>query len=97
MSANKNKICDKCNYSILICDCIEEGKKSCNYCGCTNEEPCEGGCEWIAKKVCSNCGQLDIMYWQGYDDAVDEVIKIIKDIDPTQGLVRNLQRNTGRI
>jgi len=27
----------------------------CKYCGCTDDNACEGGCSWVAKDVCSKC------------------------------------------
>jgi nucleoside 2-deoxyribosyltransferase len=27
----------------------------CVTCGCSNEAPCEGGCAWVAERLCSRC------------------------------------------
>jgi len=31
------------------------GLMKCKYCGCTDDNACEGGCSWVAKDVCSKC------------------------------------------
>lgn len=28
---------------------------ACRECGCTEDEPCEGGCEWVEPDICSRC------------------------------------------
>jgi len=28
---------------------------TCRECGCTDEEPCEGGCSWVEEGLCSRC------------------------------------------
>ena len=30
-------------------------KKQCKICGCTDEKPCAGGCNWIDFDLCSKC------------------------------------------
>lgn len=29
----------------------------CQHCGCTDEQPCPGGCYWVAPNICSDCAQ----------------------------------------
>lgn len=31
----------------------------CDVCGCTERNPCEGGCGWAADRLCSACAELD--------------------------------------
>lgn len=40
-------------------DWIEEraGMPSCRACGCTEDDPCDEGCEWAEADLCSACAQ----------------------------------------
>ncbi|HTB10971.1 MAG TPA: hypothetical protein VK752_05345 [Bryobacteraceae bacterium] len=29
--------------------------RRCRHCGCTDDEPCEGGCGWAAEDLCTSC------------------------------------------
>ena len=29
--------------------------RQCRGCGCTDDEPCAGGCFWVAADLCSTC------------------------------------------
>ncbi len=31
----------------------------CRVCGCTDEDPCPGGCFWIAPDLCSRCASKE--------------------------------------
>lgn len=31
-------------------------KRRCAHCGCTDDDPCEGGCWWVDDDCCSACG-----------------------------------------
>lgn len=33
----------------------ESATWACVVCGCTNDRPCEGGCAWVAPRLCSRC------------------------------------------
>lgn len=33
----------------------------CRYCGCTDENACEGGCCWVAPRVCSRCAHQQLL------------------------------------
>lgn len=33
--------------------------RACKHCGCTDGDPCEGGCEWVKPGVCSNCMDVE--------------------------------------
>lgn len=55
---------------------------ACRVCGCTEDDPCEGGCSWLPDpgmgELCSAC--LDRVYqalqrvFQGKGDAVDSAL-----------------------
>lgn len=32
-----------------------KGEQKCKFCGCTNSQACEGGCEWVSADLCSKC------------------------------------------
>lgn len=44
----------------------------CQYCGCTDEQACSGGCHWVADDVCSACVPKHVRYlirmmsWNGH-------------------------------
>jgi hypothetical protein len=40
--------------SILAMD--EDDVRQCRGCGCTDDDACEGGCEWVDEDLCSRCG-----------------------------------------
>lgn len=31
------------------------GERMCRVCGCTQENPCDGGCYWVEEDLCSTC------------------------------------------
>ena len=33
---------------------------TCRECGCTDDNPCDGGCSWVEEDLCSNCVPLNI-------------------------------------
>jgi ParB family chromosome partitioning protein len=39
----------------VYCPECAEGLQYCQYCGCTEEAACPGGCSWVAPGVCSVC------------------------------------------
>jgi hypothetical protein len=39
--------------SILAMD--DEEVRTCRECGCTDDDACEGGCEWVEDDLCSRC------------------------------------------
>lgn len=47
--------CDECLISGVEDAGVTSDEYECAYCGCTDDDACEGGCEWIAPNVCSNC------------------------------------------
>lgn len=36
----------------------EDLEQVCMFCGCTDEDPCPGGCSWAAPNVCSHCAEI---------------------------------------
>lgn len=34
-----------------------EVEASCRVCGCSDDAPCEGGCEWVEEDLCSRCAE----------------------------------------
>jgi len=32
--------------------------RTCRVCGCTDEDACEGGCEWVEDDLCSRCAEV---------------------------------------
>lgn len=42
---------------LLIVEVVEALRLEgiCRVCGCTDEEGCEGGCEWVEPDLCSKC------------------------------------------
>lgn len=54
---------------------------ACIACGCTDDEPCEGGCSWIAKSpgelagLCSSCGlgAIGAVTLEEADEACEEM------------------------
>lgn len=42
--------------SFFLCpECQEWWAKICKVCGCSEEDPCEGGCSWVEEDLCSAC------------------------------------------
>lgn len=43
--------------SFFVCSECETGPHSqyCRVCGCTQDDPCEGGCYWVEEDLCSAC------------------------------------------
>ena len=39
---------------------LEEEVRTCRECGCTDDNPCDGGCSWAGPDICSNCVPLNI-------------------------------------
>lgn len=44
--------------------------ESCSICGCTRNQPCEGGCWWVADNLCSDCQ----FFVRGADDGEGFVV-----------------------
>jgi len=32
--------------------------RHCRECGCTDDDACEGGCEWVEDDLCSRCAEV---------------------------------------
>ncbi len=41
--------------SFFLCPECQEDVAICRVCGCSNEDPCEGGCYWVEEDLCSAC------------------------------------------
>ena len=39
----------------FLCPECQEDVPVCRVCGCSNEDPCEGGCQWVEEDLCSAC------------------------------------------
>lgn len=35
--------------------------RRCRVCGCTDDNPCEGGCEWVEEDLCSSCADREVL------------------------------------
>lgn len=33
----------------------DDDEQGCVGCGCTDDNPCPGGCTWVAPNLCSSC------------------------------------------
>jgi hypothetical protein len=46
----------------LLADAVIQGivpcDRYCRVCGCTDEDPCDEGCEWVEADLCSQCVTL---------------------------------------
>jgi hypothetical protein len=36
---------------------IRPGQRYCRVCGCTDDDPCDEGCEWVEDDLCSACAE----------------------------------------
>lgn len=43
----------------LRCDGCNEMERKCHVCGCTFNNPCEGGCYWVEEDLCSKCAEKE--------------------------------------
>jgi len=43
--------------SFFLCPECQEDVQICRVCGCSNEDPCEGGCYWVEEDLCSACAK----------------------------------------
>jgi len=41
--------------TFFLCPECQEDVQICRVCGCSNEDPCEGGCYWVKEDLCSAC------------------------------------------
>ncbi len=44
--------------SVLRTGTVEDLEQVCMFCGCTDIDPCHGGCSWVAPNVCSRCANI---------------------------------------
>lgn len=39
--------------------------RRCRVCGCSDEQPCAGGCTWVSEDLCSACATPEAMnFWE---------------------------------
>jgi hypothetical protein len=39
----------------ILAAAAEEGPRTCQRCGCTDDRACQGGCYWVSSDLCSQC------------------------------------------
>lgn len=73
----------------------EEPPRACHRCGCTDANPCEGGCSWVSATLCSTCLPAELAELQATadelrrleSDAHDRIREAIGCGDPDCGCV----------
>ena len=55
-------------------------KDKCDYCGCSEMEACDSGCEWVAPNVCSNCMEKDLYWNLGFEASKKAVVDEINEL-----------------
>jgi hypothetical protein len=54
--------------------------RRCRVCGCTDEQPCVGGCTWVSDDLCSACATPAVMdFWEQYEAFEAQYPGIIAD------------------
>jgi len=51
------EVCEECG---LCPDCCACGERVCRVCGCSDLEPCLGGCSWVQEDLCSACANQGV-------------------------------------
>jgi hypothetical protein len=56
----------------------ETAPRACRVCGCTDDNPCAGGCGWAGEDLCTNCvDKVPALYSEGEMNAYIAALKAV--------------------